>query len=102
MTVGGHAAPGTDRAAWERAMRQLRMCTRLLAAALLALGARLVLAGPTPVTAVSAVIVAALLLAALLLTHHGRSYEPRSRSSATASARSPRRDTGPDRASRSP
>jgi hypothetical protein len=69
-----------DHTVWERAMRQLSVCTRLLATGLVALGARLAIAGPTPVTVLSAAILAFLFLAALLLTRYGRRYHPRSRS----------------------
>lgn len=81
-------------------MRQLSVCTRLLAAGLVALGARLVISGPTPVTALSAAILALLLLAALALTRHGRQHQPRSRSSLPGGRRSARHDAGPRRASR--
>lgn len=59
-----------------RAIRQLSVCTRLLAAALLALVARLLIAGPTPVSALTAVIVAVLFFASLLLAHHVRGIHP--------------------------
>jgi len=60
-------------------MRQLSMCTRLLAVVLLALGVRLVIARPTPVTALTATIIASLLIASLVLARHGRSHHPPSR-----------------------
>lgn len=63
-----------ERAAWERAMRQLGVCTRLLAAVLVALCARLVISGPTPVTALTALIIATLLLGSLLLSRYGRRH----------------------------
>lgn len=89
-----------NRAVWERAMRQLNVCSRLLAAVLLALGARLVISGPTPLTLLSAAIVALLLLASLLLIRHGRRHQPRFRPS-TPTARRPAQDNhGPGRVSR--
>jgi hypothetical protein len=81
-------------------MRQLNLCTRLLATVLVALGARLVISGPTPVTALSAAILALLLLAALSLTRHGRRHQPRSRSSTPGGRRPAEHDGGPGRASR--
>lgn len=90
-----------DRAVWERTMRQLSVGTRLLATGLVALGARLVIAGPTPVTVLSAAILALLFLAALLLTRHGRRYEPRSRSGTGTGGRSAQSNAG-STAGRSP
>ncbi|MGZ6617251.1 MAG: hypothetical protein ACXVFQ_22860 [Solirubrobacteraceae bacterium] len=89
-----------DRVVWERAMRQLGMCTRLLAAVLVALGARLVISGPTPVSAVAATIIAGLLLAALLLTRQGRRHQPGSQSSTAAGRQSVQSNTEPRRVSR--
>jgi hypothetical protein len=75
--TAGQPATKIDRAAAERAMRQLNLCTRLLATVLVALGARIVISGPTPVTAFSASVLAVLLLAALLLNRYGRRHQPR-------------------------
>jgi hypothetical protein len=83
-----------DRAVWERAMRQLSACTRLLATGLVALGARLVIAGPTPVTVLSTAILALLFLASLLLTRRGRRYQPPSRSSTGTGGRSAQSNAG--------
>ncbi|HEX3519452.1 MAG TPA: hypothetical protein VHT29_10510 [Solirubrobacteraceae bacterium] len=65
-----------ERAAWERVMRRLRVCTAFLGAVLLALAARVVVSGVTFAAALSGVIVLALLVASLLLTRHGRRLEP--------------------------
>lgn len=81
-------------------MRQLGVCIRLLATGLVALGARLVISGPTPLTVLSAAILAVLLLAALLLTRHGRRHQPRSRSSLPTGRRSAQHDAGPRGVSR--
>ncbi len=84
----------TDRASWERAMRQLTMCNRLLATGLVALCARLVISGPAPVPALSATLLALLLLASLLLTRYGRRHQPAVRSSPTRGGPPPQRHTG--------
>ena len=70
-------------------MRRLRVYTRLLAAVLLALAARIVVAGPSPLTAVTATIIAGLLLASLRLSHYGRRHQPASRSSTQTSRQPP-------------
>lgn len=57
-------------------MRQLGVCIRLLATGLVALCARLVISGPTPLTTLTAAILAVLLLAASLLIRHGRRHQP--------------------------
>ncbi len=71
-------------AIWEREMRRLRVSTRLLATALVAVLARIILAGPTAMTGLVAAVFAVLTLASLLLSHYGQRREPaqrRSRSS---------------------
>jgi hypothetical protein len=57
-------------------MRRLRRGSRLLTAVLLALGARVVIAGLTFASGLSAAVVGALLLMSLLLTQYGRRMEP--------------------------
>jgi hypothetical protein len=71
-------------------MRQLNVCNRVLATALLALSARLVISGPAPLVALSAAILAVLLLVSLLLARYGRRHQPQPRSSPTT----PHRNTG--------
>ncbi|HEX3976025.1 MAG TPA: hypothetical protein VHW96_07150 [Solirubrobacteraceae bacterium] len=68
-------------------MRQLSVCARLLATALLALGARVVISGPTLFTALTATIIAWLLLASLLLIRYGRRHPPRAQSPAPTGRR---------------
>jgi hypothetical protein len=89
-----------DRAVWERTVRQLSVCTKLLATGLVALGARLVISGPTPVIALTVAILASLLLASLLLARYGRRYQPRSVSSRPPRGHSAPRNAGPGRVSR--
>jgi len=57
-------------------MRRLRVGNRLLAAVLLALGARLVVSGLTFASGLSCAVVGALLLMSLLLTRYGQRFEP--------------------------
>ncbi|MGA2014412.1 MAG: hypothetical protein ABSH51_28330 [Solirubrobacteraceae bacterium] len=59
-------------------MRRLRVSNRVLAAVLLALAARAVLAGLTVAVGASAAVVAVLLLASLMLTAQGRRLQPSS------------------------
>jgi hypothetical protein len=81
-------------------MRQLTTCTRLLAAVLLALAARLVISGPTPVSALAATVVAALLLVSLLLTRQGRRHQPGPQSTPPTGRPSAPTSTEPRRVSR--
>jgi hypothetical protein len=57
-------------------MRRLGVTTRLLAAVLLAVIARMLIFGPTLTTGLTATVIAALNLASLLLTRYGRRHEP--------------------------
>jgi hypothetical protein len=57
-------------------MRRLRRGNRLLTAVLLALGARVVIAGLTFASGLSAGVVGALLLTSLLLPQYGHRLEP--------------------------
>lgn len=61
---------------WERTMRRLGVVIRLLAAALLALCARILTSGPNFPSELAAGIIAALLIASTLLARHGRRNEP--------------------------
>lgn len=61
---------------WEREMRRARTIARALAATLVALLARGLIAGWTITLALAAIAVGALLLAAVWLRHHGRTLEP--------------------------
>jgi 4-amino-4-deoxy-L-arabinose transferase-like glycosyltransferase len=63
-------------AIWEREMKRLGVVTRLLAAVLLALVARILIFGSTVTTGLTATVIAALTLASLLLTRYGRRHEP--------------------------
>ncbi len=65
-------------AIWEREMRRLSVITRLLGTVLLALGARMLVTGPTLSSAVTAGVTVILLLAAILLTRRGRKLKPAS------------------------
>lgn len=65
----------------QREMRQLGVGTRLLAAVLLALVARILIFGPTLGTGLNATVIAALALASSLLTRYGQKHEPTSRRS---------------------
>jgi hypothetical protein len=60
-------------------MRRLRVTTRILAAVLVALCARGVLAGMNTAIGLTAAMVAALLVVSLILTRQGHRLEPTSR-----------------------
>jgi hypothetical protein len=83
-------AADIERGVWERAMRQLRVCSRLLAAVLVAVGARIVITGATPLTAVTATIIAVLLAASLLLSRQGRRHQPASGSATLTMRQKPK------------
>jgi hypothetical protein len=72
---------------WEREMRRLGVSTRVLAAVLLALIARILVSGLTLAGGVAAMVCAALTLASLLLTRYGRRHEPPQRRSTSADRR---------------
>lgn len=76
MPVADRAVAQLQRAAWERATRQLRVCRRLLAALLLASCVRSVVLGLTVVLGVSEAITLVLLVAATMLTAQGRRLGP--------------------------
>jgi uncharacterized membrane protein YfbV (UPF0208 family) len=65
-----------EQAAYDRAIRQLRVCMRLLSAALLGLLARIVVDGATVAVALAAAVVALLLLASGALWRYGRRVQP--------------------------
>jgi hypothetical protein len=58
-------------------MKRLTGLSRLLAAVLIALGARILIAGPNPTSNLSAAISATLLLGSILLARYGRRHAPR-------------------------
>jgi hypothetical protein len=57
-------------------MRRLRIGTGLLAAVLLALGARMIVSGPTVTLGISTTITVVLLVTSLVLVVQGRRLEP--------------------------
>ncbi len=65
-----------EHAIWERSISRLRLCSRLLAVALLALGARALVSGLTLAVGLTAAAIVVLLLASVLLAAHGRRLEP--------------------------
>jgi hypothetical protein len=87
----GREASASEQAAYDRAIRQLRVCMRLLSAALLGLLARIVVDGATLAVALAAAVVALLLLAAAALWRYGRRVQPHASASRTVT-RHGRRD----------
>jgi uncharacterized membrane protein YfbV (UPF0208 family) len=87
----GREALASEQAAYDRAIRQLRVCIRLLSAALLGLLARIVVDGATLAVALAAAVVALLLLAAGALWRYGRRVQPHASASRTVTRRA-RRD----------
>jgi hypothetical protein len=67
-----------QRAVWELQMKRLRVITRVLAAVVLALGARAIADGLSPAIAVTMAILIMLLAASLGLARQGRMLEPSS------------------------
>jgi hypothetical protein len=74
-------------AIWEREMRRLRVTSRVLAAALLAVVARIIIAGLTLTSGLTATVIAALTVASSLLTRHGHRHEPALRRSSSIDRR---------------
>jgi hypothetical protein len=65
-----------QRQVWQREMRHVRLVTRLLGTALIALCIRILISGATTASILTATIVGVLLLTSLLLTRYGQKVEP--------------------------
>jgi hypothetical protein len=70
---------GKHQAAYDRAVRQLRVCVRVLSAVLLALIARSIIDGANLAVVLSGTVIVLLLLACVALWRYGRRIETRAR-----------------------
>ena len=75
---------GRHQAAYDRAIRQLRVCVRVLSAVLLALIAGSIINGASLAVVLTEALIALLLLASGVLWRYGRRLAPRVRGSHTA------------------
>jgi len=73
-----------NQAAYDRAIRRLRVCVRVLSAVLLALIARSVIDGANLAFVLTEALIALLLLASAALWRHGRRLQPHASASRTA------------------
>ena len=78
-----------NQAAYDRAIRRLRVCVRVLSAVLLALIARSVIDGANLAVVLTEALIALLLLASAALRRYGRRLQPHA--SATPAARGEKR-----------
>jgi CHASE2 domain-containing sensor protein len=72
-----------NQAAYDRSIRRLRVCVRVLSAVLLALVARSVIDGANLAVVLTAALIALLLLASAALLLYGRRLEPHASASPT-------------------
>lgn len=79
----------SDLRTYNRAIRQLRVCVRVLSAVLLALTARSIIDGASLAVMLSEVLIALLLLVSGALWRYGRRLEPHSRARAAGEHKSP-------------
>ena len=84
-----------NQTAYDRAIRRLRVCVRVLSAVLLALIARSVIDGVNLAIVLTEALIALLLLASAALWRHGRRLQPHA--SATPAARAEKRIAVADR-----